>query len=86
MFSIIKKLLGAKESKVEKKPSIKLLDLDSQPLANGDKVHSLRYGLGECILHITDSEVYYESLKSGERISYTRMVDATTEFQKVRKV
>lgn len=86
MFEIIKKLIGRRKKIVETKPSIKLVDLDSMPLSNGDKVNSLRYGLGECILHITEAEIYYESVNSGERISYTKMVDATTELQKVRKI
>lgn len=86
MFGIIKKLLGREKSIVETKPSIKLIDLDSKPLTNGDKVNSLRYGLGECILHITETEIFYESVETGERISYTKMVDATTELQKVRKI
>lgn len=86
MFGIIKKLFGNKKNIVLTKPAIQLVDLDSKPLSNGDKVNSLRYGLGECILHITETEIYYESVDSGKRIGYTKMVDATTEFQKVRKI
>lgn len=86
MLSIIKKLLGSDKTTAETKASIKLVDIDSKPLTNGDKVNSLRYGLEECILHVTDTEIYYESVNSGERVSYTKMVDATTECQKVRKI
>ena len=63
-----------------------MLDLDDNPLAAGDEVMSLRYDLGKCTLVQTDQGLEYESLETGERVSWVRMIDAATERQKVRKV
>jgi len=76
MFGLFKK-----KPKVKKLP--KLLDLNSNPINEGDIVTSLRYDLGECKVVLEGLIYYYESLESGERVSYARMVDAITENQKV---
>lgn len=69
------------------KQSLKLVDIDGAPLATGDLVQSLRYDLGTCRLIEGDEAGYeYESLASGEKVSYLRMVDAATTYQKVRKI
>ncbi len=63
-----------------------MVDLDGQTLAPGDMVESLRYGLGVCrIVKATDGFVY-ESLEISKQVNWVKMVDASTKFQKVRKV
>ena len=86
MLQLFKRIFKAKSGKKETEASLKLADLDAKPLQDGDHVLSLRYGLGECILRAGDEGIFYESLETGERVSYTRMVDASTNFQKVRKL
>ena len=68
-----------------KKDSLSFLDLDGQPLKTGDIVLSLRYDLGECRIIDTEKGKVYESLESGEKVSYVRMIDAASGYQKVRK-
>ena len=63
-----------------------MLDLDDNPLSVGDTVMSLRYELGECRIVESEQGVEYESIESGERVSWVRMIDAATERQKVRKL
>ena len=69
----------------EKKPPV-ITDLNNLPLKEGDLVTSLRYNLGKCRVVLDGLVYYYESLESGERVSYLKMVDAITENQKVLKV
>ena len=47
-------------------------------------MESLRYHLGACKIILENEMYYYESLESGERVSWTRMIDAATEKQKVK--
>ena len=61
-----------------------LLDLDGNPLQEGDIVDNLRYDMGESKLVRTDEGLEYESLADGRRVSWLRMIDAATERQKVR--
>lgn len=65
---------------------VQMADMDGQPLAVGDKVESLRYDLGIC--EIVEAEVGYDyvSIETGKRVNFSRMIDAATSFQKVRKV
>lgn len=63
-----------------------LADLEHNPLAEGDTVESLRYGLGKCRLLRTGNSYEYESLETGQRVSWLRMVDAATQLQKVKKL
>ncbi|MDY6801741.1 MAG: hypothetical protein SVU94_11050 [Bacteroidota bacterium] len=63
-----------------------LQDLTGAPLLPGDKVESLRYDLGECILTEGENGFEYESLKDGRKVSYSKMIDASTSYQKVRKL
>jgi len=76
MFGIFKK----------RKKKNQLKDYDGQPLRVGDKVVSLRYELGECILVEGEKGIEYESVETGKRVSYAWMIDAHTENQKVRKI
>jgi len=64
---------------------LRMVDLDGNLLNEGDMVESLRYNLGECKLLKTDNGYEYESVSSGEKVSWAKMVDAATENQKVRK-
>ena len=83
MLSFFKRL-GKGGNSSPKGPS--LVDLDNHPLTEGDRVISLRYELGECILVSAEKGFEYESLSSGKRVSWLKMIDASTERQKVRKI
>lgn len=63
-----------------------LKDLDGNPILAGDKVDCLRYEMGESILLENENGFEYESIKSKQRVSYAKMIDAATSFQKVRKL
>ncbi len=64
----------------------RMTDLDGNVLNEGDMVESLRYNLGECKLLKTESGYEYESVNTGDKVSWAKMVDAATENQKVRKI
>ena len=70
----------------KKKKKQQLKDYDGNPIKVGDKVHSLRYELGDSILVEGEKGIEYESIKTGKRVSYAWMIDAHTENQKVRKI
>ena len=74
MFGLFKK----------KKKALNLIDFEGNQLNDGDVVESLRYELGDCRLERVDYGFDYISLHSGERVSWLRMIDASTERQKVR--
>jgi len=78
MFGLFKK------KKNHKTP--KLQDLNNQPLQEGDFVLSLRYNLGKCIVRQTETGLEYESVESGEVVSWVKMIDAATDNQKVQKI
>jgi hypothetical protein len=80
MFGFFKK----KKSLNNKTP--KLMDLNNQPLFEGDMVMSLRYEMGKCIVRQTETGIEYESVKTGEIVSWVKMIDAATDNQKVRKI
>ena len=63
-----------------------MVDLDGQTLAPGDTVESLRYGLGVCLIIREADGFVYESLETSKQVNWVKMVDASTKFQKVRKV
>jgi len=79
MFGLFKK----KEKKKEKPP---LVDLDQNPLNEGDMVMCLRYEMGLSKIIETENGLVYESVATGKQESWLRMIDAATEFQKVKKV
>lgn len=79
MFSIFKKK--------EKKPALpQLADINNEPLTEGDHVEALRYELGECELILEDKTYFYISKSTGKKVSYLKMIDASTENQKVKKL
>jgi hypothetical protein len=73
-------------SKKSGKGKLQFADLEGQPLKEGDMVMSLRYELGECRIIKTDEGFAYESLANGEKVSYVKMIDAATGYQKVKKL
>ncbi|HAN17257.1 MAG: hypothetical protein A2X13_00230 [Bacteroidetes bacterium GWC2_33_15] len=76
MFNLFKK----------KKRKIQLKDLNGNPLNVGDKVESLRYELGICTLIESENGFEYQSESTGQKVSYAKMIDAATTFQKVKKL
>ena len=72
--------------KSKKKSHPQLTDLEQNPLAVGDHVESLRYNLGLCEIIEKENGIFYRSVESGEEVSWLLMIDAATEYQKVRKV
>lgn len=78
MFSFFKK------KKEPKRPP--LVDLNQVPLQDGDLVECLRYEMGLSKVIATAEGVDYESVATGKRESWVRMIDASTECQKVKKV
>ena len=80
MFGLFKK------NKKDKKSLPALIDLDNNVLTVGDLVISHRYDLGRCRIIEAENGIEYESLESGERVSWIRMIDASTERQKVNKI
>lgn len=83
MFRFFRKNSNGKSNQ---SPSLQLVDIDGSPLTVGDLVMSLRYELGTCRLIEADQGYAYESVQSGQQVSYLRMVDAATTYQKVRKI
>ncbi len=63
-----------------------LQDLDGLPLFPGDKVDCLRYEMGESVLIDGENGFEYESIATKQKVNYTKMIDAATSFQKVRKL
>jgi hypothetical protein len=61
-------------------------DLDGNILMKGDMVQALRYELGVCRILEDEKGFLYESLETNKQVSWIKMVDATTKFQKVRKI
>lgn len=80
MFQLFKR----NNSKKKKQP--KLADLNGNPLKEGDVVESLRYEMGKCKILVAEEGYVYESIDTGKRVSWAKMIDATTENQKVRKI
>lgn len=76
-------MFGLFKKKEKQKQPPKLLDLNGTPIVEGSIVKSLRYDLDECTVELEGLEYFYVSKKSGERVSYIKMVDAITEQQKV---
>ena len=80
MFGIFKK------SKSKKNVLPELLDLQNQPILEGDKVTALRYDMGICKVMVIEDKYIYESEANGKQISWLKMIDASTDRQKVEKI
>ena len=81
MFQFLKR--GSGKSKSTK---IEMLDLEGQVLTIGDTVKALRYDLGVCRIAKDEKGFIYESLETDQQVSWVKMVDATTKYQKVMKI
>ncbi len=82
MFNLFKK---GKHNKTKLKLPA-LMDLNNQPIQEGDIVESLRYDLGRCKVNRVGNGYEYESLETGYKVSWIKMIDASTENQKVKKI
>ena len=80
-------MLGFFKKDKNKKPSLPdLVDLKNNTILEGDRVTALRYDLGTCKLIVVDDKYLYESEDSGEQVSWLKMIDASTDRQKVEKI
>lgn len=84
MASFLSRLF--KSSKKPKNKLPELVDIDKEPLQEGDSVESLRYELGRCTLILEEGKYYYQSEMDGRKMIWVKMIDASTDTQKVRKV
>jgi hypothetical protein len=75
-----------KKEQNKKKSAPPLVDLEQRPLQEGDIVDALRYELGESKIVWHEDNLYYESLATGKRVIWVKMIDAATQFQKVKKI
>ena len=80
MFNWFKKKKQANGKKLQ------IVDIHNQPLQEGDKVVSLRYDLGVCKLISDGNSFFYESIENGKKVSWLKMIDAVTAYQKVEKI
>ncbi|MEL6675595.1 MAG: hypothetical protein AAFR61_25530 [Bacteroidota bacterium] len=83
MFKFFRKRSNGQAKSRDTQP--KMQDMNGADLQVGDIVEVLRYDLGLCKVIDGEKGWEYESLETGERVHYSRMVDAATSFQKVRK-
>ncbi|MDO1447176.1 hypothetical protein Q0590_12980 [Rhodocytophaga aerolata] len=83
MFNFFRKKKQTEEAKT---PPPQLADINQFPLQEGDLVEALRYDLGKCKLIRAEKGYVYESLATGQQVSWLRMVDAITQLQKVKKI
>ncbi len=82
MFSFLK----LKKRQENGSNNVRFADMDGQALGEGDRVMAYRYELGESTIIKDGKTYYYQSDKTGEKISWSKMVDAATKFQKVKKI
>ena len=74
------------KKKQKDKSAPQLFDLDGNEIVAGDEVMSYRYELGKAKVELEGVEYFYVSLSSGIKVSYTKMIDAITSYQKVKKI
>jgi len=74
------------KKKKSTKAELNFADLDGVPLQVGDRVVSLRYELGECLIINTDEGLAYKSVEKKTVVSWLKMVEAASKNQKVRKL
>ena len=67
-------------------PGLSFVDVDGLPMKVGDIVMSGRYNLGECKVIKEEKGFAYQSLETGKTVSWTKMIDASTKNQKVKKL
>ncbi len=66
--------------------SVSFCDFDGNEIKEGDIVLSPRYDLGECRIMKVQQGIVYKSLADSRTVSWTKMIDAGTGYQKVRKL
>ncbi|MEM1136957.1 MAG: hypothetical protein AAGI07_14050 [Bacteroidota bacterium] len=81
MFGLFKR-----NNKKDEKPIPQLIDLNNNILQEGDIVESFRYELGKCKVIKIDDKYYYESLETGKQVIWVKMIDASNDLQKVKKI
>ncbi len=86
MFSFFKKNHNNKPEEGAKQDLPQLLDQEGMPLHEGDEVEALRYDLGRCRIIKKDGHYYYESIQDQKQVIWLKMIDARTQFQKVKKI
>jgi len=74
-----------KISKKNNNSRTSLYDLNNNILKDGDTVISFRYDLGKCKVILGETGIIYESIENGQQVHWTKMIDAITGRQKVRK-
>ena len=72
------------KNKFSRGKQLEMKDLDGNDLRNGDMVNALRYDLGVCKISKDQHGFVYDSIETKKQVSWVKMVDATTKFQKVR--
>ena len=72
-----------KKKKKEKLPP-QLLDINGNPISEGDQVEAQRYELGKCTVELEGLQFFYVSQDSGKKVSYVRMIDAVTGNQNAK--
>jgi hypothetical protein len=77
-------MFGFLKKKPKQKQPPQLMDVDGNPINEGDEVFSQRYDLGTCTVERDGLQYFYVSQDSGKRVSYVRMIDAITGNQKVK--
>ena len=80
MFGIFKR------NKSKKIAMPELVDLNNNSIQEGDTVTALRYDLGVCKILVLEGKYIYESKVSGKQVSWVKMIDASTDRQKVEKI
>lgn len=63
-----------------------IVDINNNPLTVGDVVLAMRYDLGKCKLIAEENSYFYQSIENGKKVSWLKMIDAATAFQKVEKI
>lgn len=75
-----------RENRRQGADALLFVDIYGESLAEGDLVEALRYNLGDSRIVQGEAGWEYESVETGERVSYLRMIDAATKQQKVRRL
>jgi len=79
-------LFGKKSIRKNRNTIPPFMDMEGNVLHEGDFVESLRYDLGVCKILKTGEGYVYESVDTGKRVNWSRMIDAHLKNQKVRKL
>lgn len=79
-------MFGLFKKKKKEKTAPPLFDIKGNALAEGDTVMAHRYELGKSSIILEELHYYYESHENNKKISYTKMIDAITGYQKVDKL